>query len=181
MLTDIAKKRDQHFKNTQNCVGTAISALGAAVSLLLDPPKGGLDEDLFTDYISHAGQILTNVFFQQTEARKLYITPQLSKNIKPIIDSMISDEWLYGDKLKETVRDAKEIEKACSDIKVKVFPKSTTRFHVSENYKYPPVSQRPVGQQSKHLLKFKPRTYKNPRGSSKTSSRSMTQISSRKY
>lgn len=78
---------------TQNCVGTAISALGAAVSLLLDPLKEDLDEDLFTTYISHAGQILTDVFFQQTEARKSFITPQMNKNIKPFVDSMISNEW----------------------------------------------------------------------------------------
>lgn len=57
LLSVIAKKRDQHFLETQNCVGTAISALGAAVSLLLDPPKEGLDEDPFTTYVSHAGQI----------------------------------------------------------------------------------------------------------------------------
>lgn len=54
LLSEIAKKRDQHFVDTQNCVGTAIAALGAAVSMLLDPPEKGVDENIFTDYISHA-------------------------------------------------------------------------------------------------------------------------------
>ncbi|XP_067204178.1 uncharacterized protein [Linepithema humile] len=101
LLTEVAKKRDQHFTDTQNCVGTAIAALGAAVSMLLDPPEEGLDEDIFTDYISHAGQILTDVFHQQSIARKSFITPQLNKSIKPVVDTMFSDDWLYGDNLKE--------------------------------------------------------------------------------
>ena len=99
LLSEIAKKRDQHFLETQNCVGTALAALGAAVSMLVNPPEEGLDEDVFTDYLSHAGQILTDVFYQQSVARKSFITPQLNKNIKPTVEAMISDEWLYGNNL----------------------------------------------------------------------------------
>ncbi|XP_020297308.1 uncharacterized protein LOC109861882, partial [Pseudomyrmex gracilis] len=94
LLSDIAKKRDQHFVQTQNCVGTPIAALGAAVSLLLEPPQDGLDEDLFTDLISHAGQILTDVFHQQSVARKSFITLQLNKSVKPVVETIISNEWL---------------------------------------------------------------------------------------
>lgn len=45
LLSEIAKKRDEHFAEIQNCVGTALSALGAAVSLLLDQPEEGIDEE----------------------------------------------------------------------------------------------------------------------------------------
>ncbi|KYN16868.1 hypothetical protein ALC57_10847, partial [Trachymyrmex cornetzi] len=44
------------------------------ISMMLDPPEEGLDEEIFTDYISHAGQILTDVFHQRSIARKLFIT-----------------------------------------------------------------------------------------------------------
>jgi len=44
LLTEIAKKRDQHFVDTQNCVGTTLTALGAAISMILDPPTEGVDE-----------------------------------------------------------------------------------------------------------------------------------------
>lgn len=71
LLSEIAKKRDQHFLETQNCVGTALTALGAAVTMLIDPPEEGLDEDIFTDYLSHAGQILTDVFHQQWLGNRL--------------------------------------------------------------------------------------------------------------
>lgn len=45
LLSDIAKKRDEHFAETQNCVGTALCALGAAVSLLLNQPVEGVDDE----------------------------------------------------------------------------------------------------------------------------------------
>lgn len=143
LLTDIAKKRDQHFAETQNCIGTAIAALGAAVSMLLDPPEEDVDEDAFTDYISHAGQILTDVFYQQSVARKSYITPQLNKNIKPVVESMLSDEWL-GNDLEDKVKDVKEIEKACADIKEKPLPKLPYKPRDQGNGKYPPADYRQV-------------------------------------
>lgn len=92
LLTDIAKKRDKHFFETQNYVGTAIVALGAVVSMLLDSNEEGLDKKMFNDYLSHAGRILTDVFHQQSAARKSFITLQLHKSIKPTVDAMISHE-----------------------------------------------------------------------------------------
>lgn len=184
LLNDIAKKRDQHFADTQNCVGTALSALGAAVSLLTDPPEEGLDEDLFTDYISHAGQILSDAFYQQSVARKSYITPQLNKNIKPVVDTMLSKEWLYGDNLKEKVKDMKEIEKACADIKEKPPAKVTTKPQGGQgNSRYPPANSRQVGyyQQKRRTIKFnKTRSYPSTQRSSKPSSQTTNQSSSKK-
>ncbi|XP_063984940.1 uncharacterized protein LOC135166543 [Diachasmimorpha longicaudata] len=98
-----APKRDQPFSETQNCIGSALIALGGAISMLIDPPGDGLDEDIFTDYLSQAGQLLTDVFFQQSLARKSFITPQLNKSIKPAVEAMISDEWHYGNDLKDKI------------------------------------------------------------------------------
>lgn len=55
LLSDIAKKRAQHFLDTQNCVGIALVALGAAVSMLVDPPEECMDEHIFADYLSYTG------------------------------------------------------------------------------------------------------------------------------
>lgn len=182
LLSEIAKKRDQHFLETQNCVGTALAALGAAVSMLVNPPEEGLDEDVFTDYLSHAGQILTDVFYQQSVARKSFITPQLNKNIKPTVEAMISDEWLYGNNLKEKVKDAKEIEKACAEIKEKTQQKTSFKSNRG-NWKYPPANYRQVGHQQKHRqVRFKKRIphQTSTQNSSKTSSSQTTNQSSSK-
>ncbi|XP_077256832.1 uncharacterized protein LOC143894447 [Temnothorax americanus] len=181
LLSEIAKKRDEHFVETQNCVGTALAALGAAVSMLIDPPEEGLDEDVFTDYLSHAGQILTDVFHEQSLTRKSFITPQLNKNIKPTVDAMISDEWLYGNNLKEKVKDAKEIEKACAEIKDKAQQKNSSKSNRG-NSKYPPANYRQVGYQQKHRqFRFKKRFSQNStQSSSKKNSQTTSQSSSKK-
>lgn len=181
LLNDIAKKRDEHFVATQNCVGTALSALGAAVSMLLDQPEEGVDEDALIDYISHAGQILADVFYQQSVARKSYITPQLNKNIKPMVDSMLSNEWLYGNDLKDKVKDVREIEKACASIKEKHPPKMSSNPRDQENWRRPPAEYRQVGQNQKfRSLKFKPRSYKTYPHRSKSTSKTTNQSSSKK-
>ncbi|XP_044577643.1 uncharacterized protein LOC123260554 [Cotesia glomerata] len=186
LLSDIAKKRDEHFAETQNCVGTALCALGAAVSLLLDQPEEGVDEDALTNYISHMGQILTDVFYQQSVARKSYITSQLNKNIKPMVDTMLSKEWLYGDDLKEKVKDVKEIEKACASIKDKPTPKLTTKHQSQGNGRRRPSEYRQVGyNQRSRASRFKPRTHRSYQQQpytqqSKTTSKTTSQSSLKK-
>lgn len=180
ILSKIAKKKEQHFLGTQNCVGTAIMTLGVAVSLLLNPPKKGLNEDLFTIYISHAGQIFTDVFFQQTGAGKFFVTPQLNENIEPVVDSMISDEWLYEDKLKENVKDVKEIEKACAEIKEKSPLEPSKIIQNSGNFKVPPASYRPVGQYPRRFVKFRLKLNKTQRPASGRTTQLTSHASSRK-
>lgn len=63
ILSEIAIKGDNQFLETQNCVGSAISALAAAVSLILDDPDDGIDQGLLTRYLCDAGKLLTDVFY----------------------------------------------------------------------------------------------------------------------
>ncbi|KAL0110929.1 hypothetical protein PUN28_012765 [Cardiocondyla obscurior] len=181
LLSDIAKKRDEHFAETQSCVGTALCALGAAVSLLLDQPEEGIDEDLLTDYISHAGQILADVFYQQSVARKSYITPQLNKNIKPLVDTMLSNEWLYGDDLKDKVKDVKEIETACSSIKEKPAAKPSTKTQSQGNGRRSPADYRPVGYNQRFRpVRFRSRTQRSYHQQQSKTSKTTSQSSSKK-
>ncbi|KAL0110744.1 hypothetical protein PUN28_013999 [Cardiocondyla obscurior] len=106
LLSDIAKKKDQYFVDTQNCVGTAIAASSEAVSIIINPSEEGIDDN-------------------RSVTRKSFITPQLNKNVKSVVETIISDKWLYGDNLKEKVKDVKEIEKVCVNIKEKISVKQT--------------------------------------------------------
>ena len=174
MLTEIAKKRDQHFLETQNCVGTALTALAAAVSTIIDPPEKGVDEDILTDYLSHAGQMMSDVFHQQSIARKSFITPQMDKSIKPTVEEIISDEWLYGNNLIEKVKNAKEIEKACAQIKDK---SKKDVFKAQGNSKYPSATFRQTGQsQKRRFFKLKRKPFQRAFQSSfQTSAQNTTQ------
>ena len=66
MLEDI-----QHFIKTQNCVGSAISALAAAISMLLDVPEKSIEK--FIKYLYDVGQLLMDVYHQQQLTRKAFI------------------------------------------------------------------------------------------------------------
>ncbi|KYN31155.1 hypothetical protein ALC56_14542 [Trachymyrmex septentrionalis] len=91
---------DQHFVETQNCIGSSISALAAAIFILLDVPE----EDI--NYFCDVGQLLMDVYHQQSLTRKAFITPLMNKAIKPTLEAAKADQ-----------------EKACTNIKA---PEKTT-------------------------------------------------------
>ncbi|CAD6227235.1 GSCOCG00006046001-RA-CDS, partial [Cotesia congregata] len=143
VLSEIAVKKDKHFLETQNTVGSALSALGAAISMVLNRESDEIDQEKFLEYLSHTGQLLTDVFFQQSVARKSFITPLLYKTIKPAIDASKTDEWLYGKNFTEQVKEAKTIEKTIAGIKAadKQATKSTWGYQIP--FKEPPYQDTP--------------------------------------
>lgn len=157
LLTDIAKKRDQHFVNTQNHVGTAISALGAAISMMLEAPEEGVGQEIFSDHLSHAGQLLTEIFYQHSITRKSFISPLMNKSLKPTLDTTISDEWLYSEKFRDLVKEVKTIEKAVFGLKQQE-KKISTISRRQGNLRYPPANWRQVGNYYRcSTIKFRPR------------------------
>lgn len=148
LLTEISKKRDEHFTKTQRCVGTAIASLGGAISLLTEPSSEPVDQTLLLKYLWDTGKILTDVFHQQSSARKSFITPALDKDLKTTLEASVSDEWLYGEKLSEHVKEAKAIVKAAATLKTPDKPatkRPSNRSFVSGNAKGLPVRPRQVG------------------------------------
>ncbi|XP_039308899.1 uncharacterized protein LOC105202905 [Solenopsis invicta] len=190
-LTEIATKRDQHFAETQNCVGSAIAALAAAVSMLLEGPEEGIDQEKFTKYLCDVGQLLTEVYHQQSLSRKAFITPLMNKAVKPTLEAAKSDQWLYGEKFGEQVKEAKSLEKACANIKA---PEKTSNLRQSlrpwnqGNARFPPVKYRQVGYQRyqqrpyqrRNTIRFKPKDQKATHSSKKSSSQTTTSRSSSK-
>lgn len=189
VLTEIAKKRDKLFINTQNNAGTAIVALSAAVSMIVDQPEDGLDYTQFVGYLCDAGKLLSDIFYQQSITRRAFITPLLNKAVKPTIEATKPDEkWLYGQKFADQVKEAKAVEKACLQIKAAEKPKSQTKT-ISGNWKNPPVRHRQVGTYQNRKIFWKdrqktsatrtsnssystrPKTYASHRHSSRTSTR----------
>ncbi|XP_073942299.1 uncharacterized protein [Choristoneura fumiferana] len=177
-LTEIAKKRDQHFTDTQNCVGTSLISLGAAISMLMENPEDGVDHMQLMKYLWDSGKILTDIFHQHSVARKSFITPNLDKDIKSTLEATDSDEWLYGVKLNEQVKDAKNIKKASASLKApekSSIKKTTTQV----NWRGPPAKPRQVGYYPRRQftnVKFKPKPFQTR---SQNPGRSMTQKQNR--
>lgn len=160
-LTEIAKKRDQHFTDTQNCVGASLTSLGAAISLLIENPEEGVDYTQLTKYLWDSGKMLSDIFHQHSVARKSFITPNLDKDIKSTLESTESDEWLYGAKLNDQVKDAKNIKKASASLKPSEKPPAKKAFNQG-NWRGPPAKPRQVGYYPRRqftTVKFKPKPF----------------------
>ncbi|XP_074107699.1 uncharacterized protein LOC141532965 [Cotesia typhae] len=98
-LSEISKKRDQHFADTQNCVGTALVSLGSAISMLMENPEDGVDQVQLMKYIWDAGKIRADVFHQHSTARKSFITPNLDKDIKSTLEATVPTNGFMSGKL----------------------------------------------------------------------------------
>lgn len=156
-MTDIAKKRDDHFARTQECVGTAIISLGAAVSLLIDDSGNEVDQMKLIELLCDTGKLLADVFHQQSVGRKSFITPMLKKSVKPVVESTHADEWLYGQKLADQIKEVKTIESACQDLKAPD-KKLTHKTQNQGNWRGPSAQYRQTGgYQRKQFVRFKQR------------------------
>lgn len=179
-LTDIAKKRDEHFMQTQSCIGTAISSLSGAVSMLTEPSTEPVDQTLLLKHLWDTGKILSDVFHQQSNARKSFITPTLDKDLKPTLDASISDEWLYGQKLSEQVKEAKAIVKVAATLKTSDRPVAKRSAHknfVQGNVRGLPVRPRQVGTYFPRRVTSVNYRYRAPATSSRVVQRTSTEKS----
>lgn len=70
-MTEAATKRDKHFVDLQNTVGSAIAAQATAISMMLEAAPGkDVDQESFHELLSHAGQLLlTDIFYQLSVTR----------------------------------------------------------------------------------------------------------------
>lgn len=148
-LSEPAKKRDQHFADSQNSIGSALSALGSSISILISENEEEIDKLDLIEKLCDAGKLLTDLFHAESNARRAFISPTLNPQIKTIIDKSTADEWLYGSDLGEKIKAAKSIEKISNDLKSQAPAKKTTPKPTSLNWKSPLARQKQVGDRSK--------------------------------
>lgn len=80
----------------------------AAVSMILDQSKDGLDYTQFVSYLCDTGKILVDIFYQQSMIKKSFIISLLSKSVKFTVKASKPDKkWLYDKKFMEQMREAK--------------------------------------------------------------------------
>lgn len=179
-MTDVAKKRDQHFSETQGYIGNVLTSLASAFSLITEDPEGDIDQTKLLKYLWDSGKLLSDVFFQQSMARRSFITPILDKDLKMTLEASVPDQWLYGEKLFEQVKEAKSIVKAADSLKQpnKAVSKKLRNKNTSQgNFRGPPAHYRQVGNFSRRRrftnVRYKSRVQKSrPSSSSSKEQRS---------
>lgn len=142
-LNEMAVKRDRHFVDSQCLIGSALSALGTAITLLLNDKKESVDRNELLKLMCDVGKLITDLHQKESVARKAYILPGLDKRARTILGKVETDKFLFGEDLAEKLKSAKAIEKAGLDLKLqpmKAAAASKVPFKKnSVNWKGPPA------------------------------------------
>ncbi|KAJ8687834.1 hypothetical protein QAD02_023628 [Eretmocerus hayati] len=115
ILSEAAIKRDSHIESNQKLTGTALTALGSAVSSLLTCKNYSRVKLLET--LHDTGKILSELHHEQLESRKACILPITNKNMKSVLQKAKPDEYLFGSNLSDKIKEAKVMEKVGNDLK----------------------------------------------------------------
>lgn len=114
MLSETNRNRDKRLYNKQNQLGSALSGLTKATSLLLcKEPK--IPEIL--SILSDTSKILADSHYLETDTRKSLVMPLIDKELVDTFKDRKRDEFLFGDKIGELVKNSRGIRKTGQLIK----------------------------------------------------------------
>jgi hypothetical protein len=119
------KNRDQTLCSSQKQLTTALSALGQAITRMLDiTHQNGSTElkESMLQFLGDSGRLLTHLFYTLTTLRRSLIFPLVNKEIKAVLEKTVPTGYLFGADLPEKIKDAKTLQAASSSIKATYAP-----------------------------------------------------------
>ncbi|XP_047986713.1 uncharacterized protein LOC125226693 [Leguminivora glycinivorella] len=114
VINDAAKNRDSRLEKAQNQLGHGIAGLANLTKELIKSDLNKLD---IIKQISEVTQILLDLHYEESINRSKLIVPLLDKKFWNTIKGVKRDEYLFGEKLGETIKSSKDIEKSGQQIK----------------------------------------------------------------
>jgi hypothetical protein len=112
-------KKDEYKQALQDSLGSGITALGNAMTILIHQGSKMQNEasKKCIESLADAGKILCDTQYMISTSRRACITPALNFSVKSVADNSKIDSFLYGSGLPEAIKSAKIIEKTGKDIK----------------------------------------------------------------
>ncbi|KAJ2940810.1 hypothetical protein O0L34_g10059 [Tuta absoluta] len=139
VLSESVKNRDKRLEKAQGQLGTGLAGL---VNLTKDLIKEDMDKLEIIKRISEVSQILLDLHYEETVNRRKLIVPLLDKKFWNTIHGVKRDEFLFGDKLGENIKNTKDIEKSSQHIKKPALSQPPfQRKAVPGNSRVPPRQQ----------------------------------------
>lgn len=186
---ETSTKRDDRIVEKQKKISACLALLGSAVVDIINNEKSDNINQKISDTqmalirkLSEAARLLADLQRDETLTRRSLILAAISSSQKEILDSITADEWLFGQKLGERLKAAKTIERSGKELKIK-----NKNFGKPKNSKIPPRRQafksktwggyRNKNYNQNQLYK---KTWKNPSGGDRSSSRSQTSTDQQK-
>lgn len=110
VLSESRKKRDEYLAETQRLIGSALVALGAAMSSLLNEQES-IDKLSLLEKINDAAKLICEIHYRQTEFRKAVILARATERVKQFLSQTKSDTFLFGEDLSEKIKQFKALQK----------------------------------------------------------------------
>lgn len=114
--TEALIQRDKKFCASQNLSGSALVALGAAISSLISEEE--VDKLTLLKNLCDAGKMMTQVHQGFSTTRRAFISPSLNKQVRSTLEATTPDQLLYGSNLSEKVKEVKTMSKLGQDLRV---------------------------------------------------------------
>lgn len=145
------ERRDEKLAGLQSQIGGALSAVGQLLTSFLQEEGGGNFQ--YIKLASDAAKLLLDFHHQQSITRRELITINLRKEFKETLTCEPAAGWLFGEKLGDRIKAAKELERSSLDLKQRIFKKPVARVPSVNNnshqlnYRRPPRFSQQGGSQ----------------------------------
>lgn len=134
-ISESVIRRYTRLMQTQQQIASSLSAIGLALTTMLDKEEGEKNRD-YIELLSNAGRLLANVHFSESKSRRELIALNLNKELKETLVSTPISGLLFGNNLEDRIKTAKELEKSGQQLKPKKLrSQSSVVQSTSENYK----------------------------------------------
>ncbi|KAL4713257.1 hypothetical protein ACJJTC_018605 [Scirpophaga incertulas] len=151
-LSEALQKKDKAIEQKQSQQAAAISCIGQALTKIFNN-KDNKDNEVIKLLID-AGGLLCDSQYVESMSRRSFVTSSIKKEVKDQIYLTEIDNYLFGEKLSETLKTAKAINKSSADIKT-VQSKSSNLPQPKRNLNlrppFPPERQMGTGKKSAHF------------------------------
>lgn len=115
-LSESAKKRDWFREDAQRALGSALMAIGALLTEVMQS-EDGIDQLFIIKSLSDAAKLITGTYHKQSVLRKATITPGFPQKTKELLKKAKAGEYLFGKDLLSQVKNATAIDKLATKIK----------------------------------------------------------------
>ncbi|XP_011875731.1 PREDICTED: uncharacterized protein LOC105566387 [Vollenhovia emeryi] len=115
MSPEVLVQRDQKFITLQNTVGSALVALGSAISSLLVDEE--IDKLELLRRLCDSGKLLTQVHRGLSTTRRAFVSPGLNKQVRDALEGINPDKFLYGSNLSEKVKEVRVMSKIGQELR----------------------------------------------------------------
>lgn len=167
-VNETTKKRDKYLFLDQEVCGASLSAVGEAVTMILESDNEGITKHDLLKLLVDAGKLLCELFNQLTKARKSFIYPGLDKKARTLLTNATTGDFLFGPELTQRIKTATAVTKAGLSLKSQSTVKKTPFRPRTSNWKGPSVrtanqSQTGYRRYEQYRTSYQPRTSKESR------------------